>query len=208
MIENIRSIMRAYFLMFVKHVELEDVPIDSSFKNISFNALSKELSEQLENYEYKQHQQRFSDSIIHRIEFWKLRNINMNRSVVLIEVNQSIALEKLILHLHSIKYELGKATGYIPFLNEVGIQLIVVGNMITSTECSVKPVDTFSNQRALIQSIFIIDKRNRKYFRSITVMQTITGKVQALIDYLIINQLSEDSNSSQSLNEPPNSPYL
>jgi hypothetical protein len=200
--------MRAYFLMFVKHVELEDVPIDSSFQNISFNALSKELSEQLENYEYKQHQQRFSDSIIHRIEFWKLRNINMNRSVVLIEVNQSIALEKLILHLHSIKYELGKATGYIPFLNEVGIQLIVVGNMITSTECSVKPVDTFSNQRALIQSIFIIDKRNRKHFRSITVMQTITGKVQALIDYLIINQLSKDSNSSRSLNEPPNSPYL
>lgn len=116
---------------------------------------------------------------------------------MLMEVNQSITLENLILHLHSIKYELGKATGYIPFLNEVGMQLVVVGNKITSTECNIKPVDTVNNQRAIIQSIFIIDKRNRKYFRSITVLQTVTKSVQEFIDYLIIDKLIGGAKSSQ-----------
>lgn len=80
MIESIKSISRAYYLMFVKQVELEDVAIDSSFQNISFDVLIRALSDQIGNYEYKQHHERFSDPMIHRIQCWKRRNINMNRS--------------------------------------------------------------------------------------------------------------------------------
>jgi hypothetical protein len=197
-IENIKLIRQAYYSMFFKQVRLEDVPIESTFHNISYDSISKELLNKLGNHEYREHQQRFDDPFIHRIKFWKRRNVNMNRSIVLIEVNHSITLDGLILHLHKTKFKLGQATGYIPLLNEVGMQLIVVGNMITSTECGLKPVDTVNNQRALIQSIFIIDKRNRKYFRSLTVMQTVTSKIQQLIDHMIINNLDENFSSSQS----------
>jgi hypothetical protein len=188
---DIRHIKQAWHLMFVQPVFLEDVHVESSFGSISFGNLKVSIADRLEELGFKHQHSSFAHSYIAGVEFWKRRNINLNRSVVLIKIDRPMELNSLVSFIHSIKIPLGKATGYLPFLNEVGMQVIVIGNNITDTVNTTKPVDTYSNQRAIIQSLFIVDKKNKKYYRSVTVMQTVSSKIQRRIDKAILSGLAE-----------------
>jgi hypothetical protein len=187
--EEIRQLKQAFYLMFVKPVFLEEVKIEVPIQSVNYQDLKNNLSESLIKFGFKSQANNFFNPQISKTEFWKLRNANINRSVVLLQINQDITLNELVSFIHSIKHSLGKVTGYVTFINEVGMQVIVLCNKITDTETTVKSVDTYSNQRAIIQSLFVVDNANKKYYCSTTVLQTVTSQIQAAIEKQILLQL-------------------
>lgn len=160
-----------------------------SIENIDFHVLRIALDENLKVFKFKGVKSNFKNVKVKNIFFWKKRNLNINRSIILIEFKDTIKLNDLVSFVHEIKLLLGKETGYIPFINEVGMQIIVIADNII-LEKTKKPVDTINNFKAIIQSFFIIDKANKLYYKSITWGQTISAKFQDLIDKVIKEKIN------------------
>ena len=188
MIKNFKFIKRAYYLMFVKQIKLEKTEIT---KELSYEKLKSLVGKSIEAEKFKIITCDFQDNNISKIDFWSFRNLNINRSVITIKFNKAMKLDELINYVQDIKIRLGKATGYVPFLNEVGMQIVVYSDKILDSQNELKPVDTVNNQRALIQSIFIIDTKNKNYYKAFTVMQTITSKIQTIIDKTITEEVCD-----------------
>ena len=188
MIEKFKFIKRAYHLMFVKQIKLEKTEIT---RESSYEKLKNLVGKSIKAEKFKSIKSDFQDNNISKIDFWNFRNLNINRSVITIEFNKAMKLDELIKYVQDIKTRLGKATGYVPFFNEVGMQIVVYSDKILDSQHELKPVDTVSNQRTLIQSIFIIDTKNRKYYKAFSVMQTITSKIQTIIDKTITEEVCD-----------------
>ncbi len=188
-LEEIRQLKQTFYLMFEKPVFLKEAEIGVPLEPVNYEHFKSDLDENLSRFGFKSQPNDFFNPQISKAEFWKLRNANINRSVVLLQINQAITLNELVALVQGVKYTLGKVTGYVPFINEVGMQIIVLCNKITNAENTVNSVDTYSNQRAIIQSMFVVDNTNRKYYSSITVLQTVTSQIQAAIEKQILVQL-------------------
>lgn len=185
--KNFDFVTRAYQLMFVKQMEWTVMPVI----NPSYELLKAAIEKNVGASGFRKVTADFRDETVSKADFWNRRNLNLNRSIVLLEINQALTVDELINHLQSIKLKLGKVTGYVPFLNEVGMQVIVYSKSLVAGEHHLKPVDTVNNQRALIQSVFIVDERNRQYRCAQTVMQTVTGKIQQGIHQSIIDAMCQ-----------------
>lgn len=162
----------------------KDVSID-----INFELLKNSISEKLNEHKFKKTAISFSHKIVSKIHIWTKKNFNINRAVVLIEIEENIGFFDLVNFIYEIKYPLGKKIGFIPFLYELGIQIIVLGKNIHPEE-SKNPVDTINNFKVLVQSLFVIDKQNHNYYKSITWGQTISAKFQEAIDFSIKKHIS------------------
>jgi hypothetical protein len=158
---------------------------------ITFTNIKLKVGDYLKQFVFKEHSSNFTNNCIKNIQFWKKKNLNINRSVVLIEILGKMAFDQLVDFLHEIKTDLGKETGFIPFLYEVGMQIIVVGNLISGGENQKKAVDTYNDQNALIQSLFVIDNDSKKYYKVKSWAQYISGKYQKAIDLAIMDLIKK-----------------
>ncbi|MFN8277226.1 MAG: hypothetical protein U0T84_07075 [Chitinophagales bacterium] len=183
--KNFDFVTRAYQLMFVKQMEWTVMPIIKP----SYELLQAAIEKNVIASGFQKVTADFRDEIVSKADFWNRRNLNLNRSIVLLEINQTLKVDELINHLQTIKLKLGKVTGYVPFFNEVGMQVVVYASNMVAGAIQLKPVDTINNQRALIQRVFIIDERNGQYRCAQTVMQTITGKIQQGIHQTIVDEM-------------------
>jgi hypothetical protein len=87
------------------------------------------------------------------IAAWKRKSwFRGNRAVVLASLPDSANHPGVFAQ--EIKMPVGKSIGYLPFFNELGLQLIISGySILNQTRGLNKYVDKFSNQRVLIQSL-------------------------------------------------------
>lgn len=112
---------------------------------------------------------------------WKRRNINMNRAVALLpfsDVGQSPGQFAQL-----IKVPLGKAIGYIPVLNELGLQMIIAGPELLAWSANLDSfLDKINNQRVILQSLHIVDLTARDSASARTWGQAITGRYQDAIE--------------------------
>ena len=186
MFGQIEYIKRAYRLLIVKQIKLEETEITTV---LSYEKLRSLIGKSVEAEKFKSMKTAFHANDISNIDFWCYRNINMNRSVITLKCTKSMKLDDLIKYVQDIKMRLGKATGYVPFFNEVGMQVIVYCDSILDSEHALKPVDTLNNQRVIVQSLFLIDIKNKKYYRAFSEMQTVTSRVQNIIDRTIVDEV-------------------
>ncbi|HKS39244.1 MAG TPA: hypothetical protein VJX74_01425 [Blastocatellia bacterium] len=112
---------------------------------------------------------------------WKRRNFNTNRAVALLpfsDVGQSPGQ-----FAQSIKVPLGKAIGYIPVLNELGLQMIIAGPELLAWSANLNGfLDKINNQRVILQSLHIVDLTARHSVSARTWGQVITGRYQDAIE--------------------------
>jgi hypothetical protein len=112
---------------------------------------------------------------------WKRRNINTNRAVALL---QSAGAARNPGELaQSIKVPLGKAIGYIPFLNELGLQIIIAGpGLLTWSRNLDSFLDKINNQRVVLQSLHFVDLTAKASVSARTWGQFTTGRYQDAIE--------------------------
>ena len=105
----------------------------------------------------------------------------MNRAVALLpfsDVGQSPGQ-----FAQSINVPLGKAIGYIPVLNELGLQMIIVGPGLLAWSANLDGfLDKINNQRVILQSLHIVDLTARNSVSARTWGQAITGRYQDAIE--------------------------
>ena len=66
-------------------------------------------------------------------------------------------------YVRDLKEEIGKKIGYITFLYPVGLQIIVYGeDFLIDEQELVKYVDKIDTQTVVLQSIYLIDRKQRK----------------------------------------------
>ena len=112
---------------------------------------------------------------------WKRRNINMNRAVALLPFSDASYNPGAFAQ--SIKVPLGKAIGYIPVLNELGLQIIIAGpGLLAWSDDLSKFLDKINNQRVILQSLHIVDLTARDSASARTWGQAITGRYQDAIE--------------------------
>lgn len=112
---------------------------------------------------------------------WKRRNINTNRAVALLPF--PYVGENPGQFAQGIKVPLGKAIGYIPFLNELGLQMIITGpGILAEAKDLSKFLDKINNQRVILQSLHIVDLTARDSASVRTWGQVITGRYQDAIE--------------------------
>lgn len=112
---------------------------------------------------------------------WKRRNINMNRAVALLQFSDAAQSPGELAQ--KIKVPLGKAIGYIPFLNELGLQIIIAGPGLLAWSKNLNShLDKINNQRVILQSLHFVDLTARHSISARTWGQVITGRYQDAIE--------------------------
>ena len=106
---------------------------------------------------------------------WKRKTWNSNRAIALIALPDRAP--------HAGEYALdirpaaGKALGYIPFLYELGLQLILTGpGILKKGEGLDRYVTKINNSTVLLQSIHLVDPETRESRSVRTWGQVVTGK--------------------------------
>jgi hypothetical protein len=84
-----------------------------------------------------------------------------------------------------IKWRLLWHTRFVPFLYEVGLQVVLVGNgleeALDDPERLRQVVDKVSNQFVVLQSVFVVDESAKRYACARTWGQFVTGQFQDAI---------------------------
>jgi hypothetical protein len=107
---------------------------------------------------------------------WARKTWNTNRGVVLLRLPRGAHPGRLS---QQLKIRLGKAIGYFPFFYGLGLQLVWAGTGIATIDPDLSRfVDRFDNQRAIVQSLFVIDLDRHTVQRARTWVQVVTGKFQ------------------------------
>jgi hypothetical protein len=106
---------------------------------------------------------------------WKRKTWNTNRGIALIRLPDQAA--------HAGEYALdirtkaGRFIGYIPFLYELGLQLILIGpDILKKGEGLDRYVTKMNNSTVLLQSIHLVDPENGSSQSVRTWGQVVTGK--------------------------------
>jgi hypothetical protein len=134
---------------------------------------------------------------------WARRSLlTGNRAVVVIECPGD---EDPALFAREQKKRCSKAAGFfIPFLFEVGLQIIVVGPPALTDPTTV--VDTYSNQICVLQSVHVVDLKRRRITSGATWGQVVTGPLQtAIADTLrmaIVRDTPKELESAITTEEP------
>jgi hypothetical protein len=139
--------------------------MDENLKQLSFE---KYLIEDKSSKFYKSH-------------VWRRKTWNTNRAVALIPFSKTG--KNTGKYAKNIKSILGKEIGYKLFFYPLGLQIILYGNNIyKKTEELNKYVDKIDTQTVVLQSIFVVDLKSKKYKATRTWGQYTTGKFQDAIE--------------------------
>jgi hypothetical protein len=111
---------------------------------------------------------------------WVRKTWNTNRAVVhLCAPPGEGGLGELA---QQITIPLGKTLGYFPFFYGLGLQVVWSGEAILDRAAHLeRSVDSFDNQRCIVQSLFVVDFSQARYRQARTWGQVITGKYQDAI---------------------------
>ena len=114
---------------------------------------------------------------------WKLKTLNVNRGVALVEVDAATLPEPLPNFATRVSKPVGKQLGYFPFFYPVGLQLVIVGRgILLPQEALKKGVSLIDNQTVVVQSVHVVDTAARDTVSVRTWGQVITGKFQDAIE--------------------------
>ncbi|AMV38333.1 hypothetical protein [Planctomyces sp. SH-PL62] len=117
------------------------------------------------------------------IGFWRRCTWNSNRAVaVLRRPPGDVAIGP---YCQQAKWKLLRCTRFIPFLYEVGLQIVVVGEWPEHApddgRTLQQSVDKVSNQFIVLQSLFSVDESSNRYACARTWGQLVTGRFQDAI---------------------------
>ncbi len=108
---------------------------------------------------------------------WVRRTLMTNRAVVVIKAPDDV---DPALFARNQKGACRKAAGFfLPFLYEIGLQIVVVGPPVRTEPTSV--VDTYSNQVCVLQSVHVVDVEGKVATSGATWGQFVTGEIQSAI---------------------------
>jgi hypothetical protein len=117
------------------------------------------------------------------VAFWRRCTWNTNRAVAVVRRPEGDFDVRTFCR--RIKWRLLWRTRFIPFLYEVGLQVIVVGDgleeVIDDPRRLRGVVDMASNQFVVLQSVFVMDESAKRYSCARTWGQIITGQFQDAI---------------------------
>jgi hypothetical protein len=95
---------------------------------------------------------------------WKYKTLNMNRGIALVSLNGTEGHPGEFAR--AIKKSVGKALGYLPFLYEIGLQLVLVGRETLIRAAGLHQVlDTVNTGDVLLQSLHLVDTDARDVVR-------------------------------------------
>lgn len=142
--------------------------------------LAECIEEEIIPYKFKKMDINTKGLNIDGLKVWSLKNWNINRAIVLIPITDTRKNPgEFVLE---IKNELGKMIGYIFFISSLGLQVVLIGeNILLESRELLKYVDTFDNQRIVLQSIYLVDLKQQKAVCGRTWGQYISGKYQNAI---------------------------
>ncbi len=114
---------------------------------------------------------------------WRRRTWSSNRAAVLLQPNDTLATPAVGQWVQQHKIAIGKAVGYVPFFYGVGLQVIVAGVSLATPATGLENyVDKFDNQRAIIQSLYLVDEALGRYQWVRTWGQALSATFQDAID--------------------------
>jgi hypothetical protein len=163
LIKRLRDIKQNGVTRFLEPVEV--------IKELDYVGLAAELTQTTKPFGYKKTERDYRNQKIRRISIWRKNKWGINNAVVLIEIENQSSIKNLIEFLHEIKGGLGKTMGYIPFINPVGLQIIVIGKTITASNLTRNPVDIYNNQKVILQSVILMDNSKKILYES-TILKT------------------------------------
>jgi hypothetical protein len=109
------------------------------------------------------------------IAAWKRKTWNTNRGIALLAMSEQATHAGE--HALDIRVQAGKAIGYLPFLYELGLQLILVGpGILKKGEGLDRYVTKVNNSTVLLQSIHLVDPVANASFSVRTWGQIVTGR--------------------------------
>lgn len=115
--------------------------------------------------------------------FWRRCTWNTNRAAALVRWPDGDS--DIGPYCRWIKWKLVGQTKFVPFIYELGLQLVVVGDglrqVVDAPEKLAKVVDLASNQFVVLQSVFVVDESTKRYAHARTWGQYVTGKFQTSI---------------------------
>lgn len=107
---------------------------------------------------------------------WTRKTWGSNRAVVLLSVDEHI---DPVDYLKRVRKEIAGQIGYFPFLYTLAFQVILEGPL--GEKPLSEAVDTYDNQRQIVQSVFVVDMEARESDSMRTWGQVISGKYQDAI---------------------------
>jgi hypothetical protein len=143
---------------------------------LDFDAIQSKLDYNLKEIGYKKIERKYKNQKIKTISFWKENNFSINNAFILIEIENQSTIQNIIDFLHDNKKEFGKLIGYIPFINPIGLQIIVIGKTIVNSNLKRNPVDIYNTQTAIIQSVILVDNNTKTIYESTILETTILKK--------------------------------
>lgn len=117
------------------------------------------------------------------IGFWRRCTWNTNRAVAVLRRPEGAV--EIGPFCQQAKWKLRRCTRSIPFLYELGLQIVIVGNWPENSpdesETLRQSVDKVNNQLVVLQSIFSIDEATHRYVAARTWGQIISARFQDAI---------------------------
>jgi hypothetical protein len=121
---------------------------------------------------------------------WRVSGSRGNLAVVVVPLPDSSAHPGRFAQ--EIKFSVGKLIGYFPFFRWFGLNFVFTGcSVVAQANDLDQYVDKINNQRAVVQSIHVVDLMAMDSFSARTWGQLVTGPVQDTIEEVIKSILSE-----------------
>lgn len=141
----------------------------------STDALAQCIDHAVKLHQFERFKPAGSPSSISWLGAWKRKTWNTNRGIALIALPDPAphAGEYAL----DIRSKAGKAIGYIPFLYELGLQLVLTGpGILKKGDGLDRFVTKMNNSTVLLQSIHLVDPDSRESRSVRTWGQVVTGK--------------------------------
>jgi hypothetical protein len=125
----------------------------------------------------------------------KRQTFNTNRAVVVIRLRQ--LEEDFDSYLKQLRRGVARECGFIPFFWGIGIQVVVLVDDLREWPPSLsRYLAVIDNQWAIVQSIFIVDRRRGEYRSARTWGQVISGKFQDAIDAVLARRFRRSDSAA------------
>lgn len=187
---NLRKLKQVYNTWY--HIYKWQPKLEKETEYFSFAVKIENLAQSLEKnltpLKFKPSSVTIEHEAVKKIQVFKKKNLNLNRCIVLVELNEEVPVTDLHLFLKTLKIMLGKEIGYIPFLYELGMQVVLIGNDIPIPSKS--PIDQVNTFKVLLQSVFVVDNNKQMYYKSVTWGQTVSNAFQKVIDETIQDEIN------------------
>jgi hypothetical protein len=119
------------------------------------DSLARQVEEAVASHSFKRIEKQWAGTPP-VVAAWKRRSMNMNRGIALVRFSDpSVHPGEFA---RGIKKAVGKSSGYWPILNELGLQLILIGRCVLDKSIGLdRFLDSVNTQTVILQSIHLVD---------------------------------------------------